>query len=143
MKRRDRGRHRPRRLRRHPLPPAKSGIGIADLLEAIVTRIPPPKGDADAPLKAMLVDSWYDPYLGVVILVRVVEGVLKKGQQIKRFMGSTAPCTLVERVGMLSAQARAADRARPGRDRLHHRADQGDFARPRVGDTITDARRPA
>src|SRR3546814_289109 len=62
---------------------AKSGIGITEVLEAVVKRIPPPKGDRDAPLKAMLVDSWYDPYLGVVILVRVMEGTLKKGQQIK------------------------------------------------------------
>ncbi|MGC1467768.1 MAG: GTP-binding protein, partial [Sphingorhabdus sp.] len=56
---------------------AKSGIGIAEVLEAIVTRIPPPKGDRTAPLKAMLVDSWYDPYLGVVILIRVIDGVIK------------------------------------------------------------------
>ncbi|MDB5662695.1 MAG: elongation factor 4, partial [Sphingomonas bacterium] len=62
---------------------AKSGIGIVEVLEAIVTRIPPPKGDRDAPLKAMLVDSWYDPYLGVVILIRVVAGILRKGQNIK------------------------------------------------------------
>src|ERR1700712_4322116 len=62
---------------------AKSGIGIDEVLEAIVRRIPPPKGDRDAPLKAMLVDSWYDPYLGVVILIRVVEGVIRKGQLIK------------------------------------------------------------
>src|SRR6478752_2577935 len=62
---------------------AKTGIGIDEVLEAIVTRIPPPKGDRDAPLKAMLVDSWYDPYLGVVILVRVMDGVLRQGQQIK------------------------------------------------------------
>ncbi|HEX8556472.1 MAG TPA: GTP-binding protein, partial [Sphingomonas sp.] len=61
---------------------AKSGIGIADVLEAIVRKIPPPKGDADAPLKAMLVDSWYDPYLGVVILIRVIDGSIKKGQTI-------------------------------------------------------------
>src|SRR5512139_3278547 len=62
---------------------AKSGIGIDEVLQAIVDKIPPPKGDATAPLKAMLVDSWYDPYLGVVVLVRVIDGVLKKGQQIK------------------------------------------------------------
>ncbi|PNB51235.1 elongation factor 4, partial [Pseudomonas sp. FW305-130] len=76
---------------------AKAGIGIAEVLEAIVTRIPPPKGDADAPLKAMLVDSWYDPYLGVVILVRVMAGVLKKGQQIKFMQAGTLH--LVDRVG--------------------------------------------
>ncbi|RZM06300.1 MAG: GTP-binding protein, partial [Sphingomonas sp.] len=74
---------------------AKSGIGIEDILEAIVTKIPPPKGDPEAPLKAMLVDSWYDPYLGVVILVRVIDGVLKKGQQIK-FM-QTGTMHLVDR----------------------------------------------
>ncbi|HWU93344.1 MAG TPA: GTP-binding protein, partial [Sphingomicrobium sp.] len=62
---------------------AKTGIGIEDVLNAIVANIPPPKGDAAAPLKAMLVDSWYDPYLGVVILVRVIDGTLRKGQQIK------------------------------------------------------------
>src|ERR1051325_4777367 len=76
---------------------AKSGIGIADILEAIVQKIPAPKGDADAPLKAMLVDSWYDPYLGVVILVRVMEGVLKKGQQIAFMAGGTKH--LVDPVG--------------------------------------------
>ena len=58
---------------------AKSGIGIDEVLQAIVDKIPPPKGDRDAPLKAMLVDSWYDPYLGVVILVRVIDGVIKQG----------------------------------------------------------------
>ena len=61
---------------------AKSGIGIDEVLEAVVTRIPPPKGDRDAPLKAMLVDSWYDPYLGVVILIRVVAGVTKKASRL-------------------------------------------------------------
>ena len=71
---------------------AKSGIGIAEVLEAIVTKIPPPKGDRTAPLKAMLVDSWYDPYLGVVILVRVIDGVIKKGLQ-RQVHGRAAPST--------------------------------------------------
>jgi GTP-binding protein LepA len=76
---------------------AKSGIGIEDVLEAIVTKIPPPKGDRTAPLKASLVDSWYDPYLGVVILVRVIDGVLKKGTHIRFMQGDTDH--LVDRVG--------------------------------------------
>ena len=62
---------------------AKTGVGITEVLDAIVATIPPPKGEADAPLKAMLVDSWYDPYLGVVILVRVIDGAIRKGQQVK------------------------------------------------------------
>ncbi|QMU57923.1 MAG: elongation factor 4 [Boseongicola sp.] len=62
---------------------AKTGIGIPEVLEAIVTRLPSPKGDRDAPLKAMLVDSWYDPYLGVVVMIRVIDGTVKKGDQIK------------------------------------------------------------
>src|SRR4029077_19782526 len=68
---------------------AKTGLGIGDVLEAIVTRLPPPKGDSNAPLKALLVDSWYDSYLGVVILVRVVDGAIRNGQKV-RFMGTTA-----------------------------------------------------
>ncbi|MGX7952398.1 translation elongation factor 4 [Tsuneonella sp. HG249] len=76
---------------------AKSGIGIEDTLEAIVKKIPPPKGDRTAPLKAMLVDSWYDPYLGVVILVRVIDGVIKKGLHVKFMAGETEH--LIDRVG--------------------------------------------
>src|SRR3954464_4429635 len=76
---------------------AKSGIGIEEILDAIVERIPAPKGDATAPLKAMLVDSWYDPYLGVVILVRVIDGTIKKGQQIKFMAAGTTH--LIDRVG--------------------------------------------
>src|SRR5881392_3487267 len=76
---------------------AKTGIGIEDVLEALVQRLPSPQGDAAAPLKALLVDSWYDPYLGVVILVRVMEGVLRKGQQIAFMAGGTQH--LVDRVG--------------------------------------------
>ena len=62
---------------------AKTGLGIPDVLEAIVARLPAPQGDRDAPLKAMLVDSWYDPYLGVVVMIRVIDGVIKKGDQIR------------------------------------------------------------
>jgi GTP-binding protein LepA len=76
---------------------AKSGIGIEDVLEAVVTRIPPPTGDRTAPLKAMLVDSWYDPYLGVVILVRVIDGVIRKGLHVKFMAGETEH--LIDRVG--------------------------------------------
>jgi GTP-binding protein LepA len=76
---------------------AKSGIGIDEVLQAIVDKIPPPKGDPAAPLKAMLVDSWYDPYLGVVVLVRVMDGALKKGMTIKFMAAGTTH--LVDRVG--------------------------------------------
>src|SRR5213083_2230056 len=62
---------------------AKTGLGVPDVLEAIVTRLPPPKGDRDATLKALLIDSWYDPYLGVVVLLRVVDGEIRKGQKVK------------------------------------------------------------
>jgi len=76
---------------------AKSGIGIEEILEAVVKKIPAPKGDSAAPLKAMLVDSWYDPYLGVVILVRVIDGVIRKGLQVKFMQGGTEH--LIDRVG--------------------------------------------
>ncbi|MEY4240975.1 MAG: hypothetical protein RJA14_671, partial [Pseudomonadota bacterium] len=77
---------------------AKSGLGIEEVLEAIVTRLPAPKGDPDAPLKALLVDAWYDPYLGVVVLVRVFDGKLKTGQRVKMMQnGSTH---LIDRVGV-------------------------------------------
>src|SRR5579871_4154715 len=79
---------------------AKTGLGIDDVLEAIVHRLPPPKGDRDATLKALLVDSWYDVYLGVVVLVRIVDGTLKKGQRI-RMMGTDASYE-VERVGYIT-----------------------------------------
>src|SRR3712207_3840444 len=87
---------------------AKTGIGIDEVLEAIVTRIPPPAGDRSAPLKAMLVDSWYDPYLGVVILIRVIDGSIRKGQSVK-FMqaGSTH---LIDRVGAFRPKIEQLDR---------------------------------
>jgi GTP-binding protein LepA len=79
---------------------AKTGLNVEEVLEAIVTRLPPPKGDRDATLKALLVDSWYDAYLGVVVLVRIVDGTLRKGQRI-RMMGTKAAYD-VERVGVIN-----------------------------------------
>src|SRR5581483_3121857 len=79
---------------------AKTGLGVEQVLEALVTRLPPPKGDRAAPLKALLVDSWYDQYLGVVILVRVKDGVLKAGQKIR--MMSNGAVHSVEQVGVFS-----------------------------------------
>ncbi|NBU83585.1 MAG: elongation factor 4 [Sphingomonadaceae bacterium] len=119
---------------------AKSGIGIDEVLEAIVTRIPPPKGDANAPLKAMLVDSWYDPYLGVVILVRIIDGVLKKGQQIKFMQAGTMH--LVDRVGCMRPKIENLPDLGPGEVGFIT-AQIKDVSQARVGDTITDAKRPA
>ncbi len=119
---------------------AKSGIGIDDVLEAIVTRIPPPKGDPNAPLQAMLVDSWYDPYLGVVILVRIMDGVLKKGQQIKFMQAGTTH--LVDRVGCMRPKIENLPDLGPGEVGFIT-AQIKDVSQARVGDTITDAKRPA
>jgi GTP-binding protein LepA len=119
---------------------AKAGIGIKDVLEAVVTRIPPPKGDIDAPLKAMLIDSWYDPYLGVVILIRVMAGVLKKGQQIK-FM-QTGTLHLVDRVGCFRPKIEQLSELAVGEIGFIT-AQIKEVAQTRVGDTITDAKRPA
>jgi GTP-binding protein LepA len=119
---------------------AKSGIGIDEVLEAIVTRIPPPKGDAQAPLKAMLVDSWYDPYLGVVILVRVIDGVIKKGQNVKFMAGGTTH--LVDRVGAFRPKIENLPELGPGEVGFIT-AQIKDITETRVGDTITDSRRPA
>src|ERR1041385_7747737 len=91
---------------------AKTGLGVPDVLEAIVTRLPPPKGDRDATLKALLVDSWYDVYLGVVELVRVVDGTMKKGQRI-RMMGTNAAYD-VERVGFFTPKMEQVEELGPG-----------------------------
>ncbi|QIL01831.1 elongation factor 4 [Sphingomonas sinipercae] len=118
---------------------AKTGIGIDEVLDAIVARIPPPTGDAQAPLKAMLVDSWYDPYLGVVILVRVIDGSLRKGQQIK-FM-ATGTTHLVDRVGCFTPKR--TDLPELGAGEIGFITAQiKEVAETRVGDTITDARKP-
>ncbi len=119
---------------------AKSGIGIAEVLESIVTRIPPPKGDRNAPLKAMLVDSWYDPYLGVVILVRVIDGAIRKGQQVKFMQAGTTH--LIDRVGCMRPKIEILDEIGPGEVGFIT-AQIKEVAQTRVGDTITDAKRPA
>ena len=119
---------------------AKSGIGIDEVLEAVVTRIPPPKGDRDAPLKAMLVDSWYDPYLGVVILIRVIDGVIKKGQEIQFMAAGTKH--LVDRVGCMRPKIEILPEIGPGEVGFIT-AQIKEVAQTRVGDTITDAKKPA
>ena len=91
---------------------AKTGINVEAVLEAIVERLPAPKGDAHAPLKALLVDSWYDAYLGVVVLVRIIDGELKKGQKIR--LMSTAADYQVERVGVFRPKQEMVDALGPG-----------------------------
>ncbi|WP_213773803.1 translation elongation factor 4 [Bradyrhizobium sp. dw_78] len=118
---------------------AKTGLGVPDVLEAIVTRLPPPKGDRDATLKALLVDSWYDVYLGVVVLIRVVDGVMKKGSRI-RMMGTNAAYD-VERVGFFTPKMTQVDELGPGEIGFITAAIK-EVADTRVGDTITDDRKP-
>ncbi|TXG83686.1 MAG: elongation factor 4 [Sphingomonadales bacterium] len=118
---------------------AKTGIGIDDVLEAIVQHMPPPKGDPNAPLKAMLVDSWYDPYLGVVILVRVIDGTLKKGQMVKFMAAGTEH--LIDRVGVFRPKIENLPSLGPGEVGFIT-AQIKEVAQTRVGDTITDAKKP-
>jgi GTP-binding protein LepA len=117
---------------------AKTGIGIGDVLEAIVTRLPPPKGDENAPLKAGLVDSWYDAYLGVVVLVRVFDGALKKGQKIK-MMGTDAHYE-VDKIGVFKPKMQDVARLGPGEIGFIT-AQIKQVADTRVGDTITDEKK--
>ncbi|MEN8676387.1 MAG: translation elongation factor 4, partial [Alteriqipengyuania sp.] len=119
---------------------AKSGIGVEDVLEAIVQRIPPPTGDRDAPLTASLVDSWYDPYLGVVILVRVIDGVLKKGLNVKFMQGGTQH--LIDRVGAFTPKR--IDLAEIGPGEIGFITAQiKEVEQARVGDTITTVKNGA
>ncbi|QQN73457.1 translation elongation factor 4 [Croceicoccus sp. YJ47] len=119
---------------------AKSGLGIEEVLEAVVRRIPPPTGDRDAPLKAMLVDSWYDPYLGVVILVRVMQGVLKKGLNIKFMQGETEH--LVDRVGCMRPKIEQLPELGPGEIGFIT-AQIKEVEQAKVGDTITTVKNGA
>jgi GTP-binding protein LepA len=118
---------------------AKTGTGIGDVLEAIVNRLPPPRGNPDGPLKALLVDSWYDPYLGVVVLVRVIDGRITRGQRIR--LMSTAAVHQVERVGVFRPKQELVAELGPGEIGFIT-ASIREVADTRVGDTITDDRRP-
>ncbi|HMA13669.1 MAG: translation elongation factor 4 [Bacteroidota bacterium] len=119
---------------------AKTGAGVAEVLEALVKRLPPPKGDAAAPLKAMLVDSWYDTYLGVIALVRVIDGKLVPGMKI-RMMG-TGATHFVDKVGAFTPKMVNLPELGPGELGFIN-ASIKSVADCRVGDTITDERRPA
>jgi len=114
---------------------AKTGLGVEDVLEAIVKRLPAPEGDANAPLKAMLVDSWYDAYLGVVVLVRIIDGKLKKGQRIK--MMQTGAVYGVDRVGVMTPKGVEVPELGPGEIGFLTGSIK-EVADTAVGDTITE-----
>lgn len=119
---------------------AKTGLGVADVLEAMVNRLPSPEGDETAPLKALLVDSWYDPYLGVMSLVRIYDGSIKKGMRV-RFMSSGATYQ-VDNVGVFTPKATKVSALTAG-DVGYLTASIKTVAETPVGDTITDDKRPA
>jgi GTP-binding protein LepA len=118
---------------------AKTGVGVDTVLEALVHRLPPPRGDTAAPLKALLVDSWYDAYLGVMILVRVHDGVLRRGMKIR--MMSTGALHQVEQVGVFTPKATRIDQLGPGEIGYITGSIKA-VADTRVGDTITEVKRP-
>jgi len=119
---------------------AKSGKGVPEVLEAIVHRLPPPTGDATAPLKALLIDSWYDSYLGVVVLVRIFDGTLHKGQRIR--LMATGGAYGIDRVGIFRPKQEMRDRLGPGEIGFFT-ASIRQVADTRVGDTVTEEKRPA
>ena len=119
---------------------AKTGLNIDQVLEAVVTRLPPPKGVSDTPVKAMLIDSWYDPYLGVVILVRVVDGSIKVGQKIK--LWSTGAEYDVDRVGYFTPKKVEIKELGVGEVGFIT-AGVKNIHDTKIGDTITDAKKPA
>jgi GTP-binding protein LepA len=118
---------------------AKTGLNVQAVLEAIVERLPPPKGDASKPLKAMLVDSWYDAYLGVVVLVRIIDGTLKRGQKV--MMMATDGHYQVERVGIFRPKQEMLAELGPGEVGFFTAAIK-EVADTRVGDTVTDEKNP-
>jgi GTP-binding protein LepA len=117
---------------------AKTGLGIPDVLEAIVTRLPAPKGDRDAPLKAMLVDSWYDAYLGVVVMVRIMDGVMKKGDRVR--MMQTNAVYGIDKLAVLKPQMVDIAELGPGEIGIFT-ASIKQVRDTKVGDTITHERR--
>jgi len=118
---------------------AKSGLGIHDVLEAIVTRLPPPKGDVNAPLKALLVDAWYDAYLGVVVLVRVIDGQMRRGQRLK--MMQTGAVYGIDKLGVFRPKPVDVEVLGPGEIGFFTGSIK-EVADAAVGATITDERRP-
>jgi len=118
---------------------AKTGLNVEAVLEAIVKKLPPPKGDATKPLKAMLIDSWYDAYLGVVVLVRIIDGTLKKGQRVK--LMSTGASYQIERVGIFRPKQEMLEQLGPGEVGFFTAAIK-EVADTRVGDTVTDEKNP-
>ncbi|SOB94320.1 translation elongation factor 4 [Rhodobacter maris] len=118
---------------------AKTGLGIPDVLEAIVHRLPPPEGERDAPLKAMLVDSWYDAYLGVVVMIRVMDGVIRKGDQIK--MMQTGAAYRIDKLAVLKPQMVDIAELGPGEIGVLT-ASIKQVRDTRVGDTITHEKKP-
>ncbi|ATG49374.1 elongation factor 4 [Celeribacter ethanolicus] len=118
---------------------AKTGLGIPDVLEAIVHRLPAPKGDVTAPLKAMLVDSWYDPYLGVVVMIRVIDGTIKKGDQIK--MMQTGATYKIDKLSVLKPQMVDIAALGPGEIGVFT-ASIKQVRDTKVGDTVTHDKKP-
>jgi GTP-binding protein LepA len=118
---------------------AKTGEGVEDVLEALVHRLPPPEGEAEAPLKALLVDSWYDPYLGVMILLRVHDGHIAKGMKVRMMAAGTTH--QVDRVGVFTPKATDVESLGPGEIGFIT-AGIKEVAETAVGDTITEVRRP-
>lgn len=118
---------------------AKTGLGIGDVLEALVDRLPAPTGDRDAPLQALLVDSWYDAYLGVIVLVRVVHGKIQKGMRVK--LMASGSVHLLDQVGVFKPKRTQIDALGPG-EIGYFTASIKDVSETRVGDTVTEERRP-
>jgi GTP-binding protein LepA len=118
---------------------AKTGLGVPDVLEALVHRLPPPRGDKTAPLKALLIDSWYDAYLGVIILVRIVDGILKPGMKIK--MMSTGSVYPIEQVGVFTPKREVLPALHPGEVGFFTAGIKA-VSDCNVGDTVTDEKRP-